>query len=73
MNSKLCVKDAARYLGTTRQTISRMLRKGLLEAETNPYDTRYKLISTDKLERVKEYLQGIKSQDEEDEEKEDGV
>jgi hypothetical protein len=70
MPEKLCVKDAARYLGTTRQTISRLLRKGLLEAETNPYDTRYKLISTDKLELAKEYMQGFKSQEEEEE---DGV
>lgn len=63
MRDKLTVKEAAEYLNTTRQKISRLLKRGVLQAEVNPMDTRYKLIKRADLDKLKEYA----IDDEEDE------
>lgn len=72
MKDKLTVKEAADYLNTTRQKISRMLRKGFLKAEVNPLDTRYKLIDRIALDRVKQYAQYLIDGDDKEKEAEPG-
>lgn len=55
MKDKLTVQEAAKYLGTTRQKVSRLIARGVLTTEENPLDTRQKLISREQLERLKTY------------------
>jgi transcriptional regulator with XRE-family HTH domain len=55
LRDKLTVKEAATYLGTTRQKISRLLKNGALKSEDNPLDNRYKLIDLVDLDRLKVY------------------
>jgi len=56
MLDKLTVKEAATYLNTTRQKISRLIARGVLVTEENPLDTREKLISKAQLDKLKEFL-----------------
>lgn len=47
------VQEAADFLGVSRIKISKLLRDSVLTAETNPLDTREKLIRLEQLERLK--------------------
>lgn len=57
MKEKMTVKEAAAYMGMTRQKISRLIERGVIKTEDNPLDTRQKLISRSQLDQLKEYQQ----------------
>lgn len=56
MNDRYTVKQAAEYLGVTRQKIHQLLKDGELHPDKNPMDKREKLIPIAELDRLKQYL-----------------
>lgn len=53
MKEFMTVQEAAKYLGTTRQKMSRLIARGFIATSTNPLDTRQRLISMEQLESLK--------------------
>ena len=56
----MTVKQAADYLGTNRQKISTLIKRGVLTPLGNPMDTRQKLIPVEQIEKMKQF-QGLVS------------